>query len=575
MAIRFFRYNFLLLATAAIAFLGCSRNNRLEALSDISDYVADNPHSALEALDSIDYASLSTPDRHFYDFLSIKANDKAYITHTSDSLILDVIDYYSHQGDEGMCAEALYYGGRVYSDMGDYPSALKYYQKALDRLPSTEKFLNLKFRLLSQTGRLLNILRLYDESEKYLKQALETERRLNDTIAEVNDLCLIGHTLTQAGKFAEADCYLKEAIEKSRNMSSSIKVKSSLDLASLKYKTGQIDSALILIRGIPDSVNHVSRSTALAHAAKIYLKAGILDTAFMYARELVLAEDSNNKQSGYWVLLSPELRAFSDSKTIEQYVNEYSSTLEDLLNFNSKQLAVLQQASYNYNKHLENKEKAERRSHRLSIVIVLLIIIILILVVIYLYKQNRYRSTIIKLQNMSRNLDLIKDNLTAKSQDVECANSNVNMADATVIPNEEDLIEELKAKLMDIAAHPELDNPVPEEIIESDAYKKILDHLKSGRQIDDSDSVWDEIEAIVVKSSPKFRVNITRLFGVKLYDWEQHTILLIKCGFAPSQLAILQGRAKSTITSRRNSIGAKILNGSFGLKDVDRVIRAL
>lgn len=449
----------------------CHRADRLSSLSEIADYVSYSPQKALAALDSIDYGSLSPADRHYYDFLSIKANDKAYVKHTSDSLILDVIDHYSSQSDDALYAEALYYGGRVYSDLGDYPSALKYFQKSLKRLPDTDGCLNLKFRLLSRTGRLLNILRLYDESEKYLKLALETERILNDSIAEVYDLNLIGNSATSAERYYEADCYFNEAIAKSKYMDASIRAKSSMNLALLKYKTGQIDSALSLIRGVPDSVVPVSRNTALAYAAKIYLKAGIIDTAFMYAKELVSSEDSYNKQSGYYVILSPELRSMSDSKTIEQYVNDYGSSLENLLNSNSNQLALIQQASYNYNKHIENNERLERRNHRLKIMIAALVATLLLICVAYLYKQNRYKTRIIELQNAVRNIDLVREDLISKAKGTADSNMDAEKM-AESIPNEDDLIEELKAKLTDIAKNPAIDRKTPQEIILSDTYKK-------------------------------------------------------------------------------------------------------
>ena len=54
-----------------------------------------------------------------YHLLTIKANDKAYITHTSDSLILSLVDYYEHGGDPVYLGEAYYYAGSTYRDLGD------------------------------------------------------------------------------------------------------------------------------------------------------------------------------------------------------------------------------------------------------------------------------------------------------------------------------------------------------------------------------------------------------------------------------------------------------------------------
>ena len=96
---------------------GCSESSHDRRLVHIAEIVSDEPEEALSCLDSICPDDLAEADRHYYDLLSIKANDKAYIDHTSDSLILDVLDYYASPDKENY-PEALYYGGRVYSDLG-------------------------------------------------------------------------------------------------------------------------------------------------------------------------------------------------------------------------------------------------------------------------------------------------------------------------------------------------------------------------------------------------------------------------------------------------------------------------
>ncbi len=68
----------------------------------------------------------------YYQLLTIKARDKAYITHTSDSLILEVLHYYEKRKDKKHLPEAYYYAGRIYRDLGDAPQALEYFFKAID-----------------------------------------------------------------------------------------------------------------------------------------------------------------------------------------------------------------------------------------------------------------------------------------------------------------------------------------------------------------------------------------------------------------------------------------------------------
>ncbi|MDE6633579.1 MAG: hypothetical protein K2K23_11320, partial [Muribaculaceae bacterium] len=114
-----------------LVFSGCKGKPEDQRLLEIAEKVSDSPKEMLERLDSIDVSSMKESDRYFHALLSIKAKDKAYIQHTSDSVILKVIDYYSGHKGSGLYPEALYYGGRVYSDIGDAPTALRYFQDAL------------------------------------------------------------------------------------------------------------------------------------------------------------------------------------------------------------------------------------------------------------------------------------------------------------------------------------------------------------------------------------------------------------------------------------------------------------
>ena len=74
--------------------------------------------------------SLSDADRNFHALLRVKADDKLFRKHRSDSLILPVVEYEGKHRSRGLYPEALYYAGRVYSDLGDYPTATDYFQQA-------------------------------------------------------------------------------------------------------------------------------------------------------------------------------------------------------------------------------------------------------------------------------------------------------------------------------------------------------------------------------------------------------------------------------------------------------------
>lgn len=78
------------------------------------------PDSAMAYLASLDSFVQGEPEyvRMYYALQQIKAQDKCYIPHTSDSVILSLVRYYTDYGTPDQQMEAYHYLGSVYRDMG-------------------------------------------------------------------------------------------------------------------------------------------------------------------------------------------------------------------------------------------------------------------------------------------------------------------------------------------------------------------------------------------------------------------------------------------------------------------------
>ena len=87
------------------------------------------PEEAITLLQGLADAMKTAPPstQMYYRLLYIKANDKAYIPHTTDTLILPILHYYEKGGDPSLLSMAYYYAGRVYRDLNDAPQALDYF----------------------------------------------------------------------------------------------------------------------------------------------------------------------------------------------------------------------------------------------------------------------------------------------------------------------------------------------------------------------------------------------------------------------------------------------------------------
>lgn len=131
----------------------------------------------------------------YYQLLTIKARDKAYITHTSDSLILEVLHYYEKKKDKKHLPEAYYYAGRIYRDLGDAPQALEYFFKAIDVSSACMNY-RLTSRIYSQIGTLYLYQEVYDKAHDVFVKAYQY-----DILARIASVLLTAYEIS-AGRLA-------------------------------------------------------------------------------------------------------------------------------------------------------------------------------------------------------------------------------------------------------------------------------------------------------------------------------------------------------------------------------------
>lgn len=527
----------ILLLCSYVLLVGCSgrsahpENEALRRVEQLSD------RHAVEAeacIDSIDRSSLSAHDRHFYDFLKLKIADKQHIRHTSDSLIRALINYASSNKNYHY-AETLYYGGRVYSDLGDYPTALQYFQAALEALPETNNNLLLRSNILSQTANRLNYLCMYREAIPYMEECININRQLNDSTNEVFNLQDIGFIYLSAEQYDKAERYLKESLKKSVGLPELFAARSRVNLATVKYEKGEMDSALFYIRNTPELVSPVSRNSALMDAARIYLANGMPDSAYIFAKEIIKSDNPNQKDMAYHWLLLPELQPYSHPDTLIRYVFEYSQLLEDFYDDNENQQALLQQSLYNYRVHDRERAEAEQAAHRLRLWVAGFIIMVLALAVVILLLRNRAAHRMLELR---RAIGTIKE--------LKCGPKAAAMSE-----------EELRAQLREeIAAFGKGNHTeeVPSAIADTEAYRALKHHIEINKPIPEGSSLWQELDAAVHAASPHFRQNLNLLAGKRLSKIYYHTALLMKCGCNNSQIAAITGRARSAISWRRSAL---------------------
>lgn len=116
--------------------IGCDKSQKV-SLRKADKELSYDTQKGETILDSIQqaYSKMGTFERKYYQLLRLKADDKAYRPIVGQKAHIDsLVSYFQHSGDNDVLAEAYFYAGRVYYEIGDKPESLKFYQKANEKI---------------------------------------------------------------------------------------------------------------------------------------------------------------------------------------------------------------------------------------------------------------------------------------------------------------------------------------------------------------------------------------------------------------------------------------------------------
>ena len=116
------------------------------------------------------------------------------------------------------------------------------------------------------------------------------------------------------------------------------------------------------------------------------------------------------------MLLDKKLSRFVPSDSVYSYVREYRRLMEESLNQNHNQEALLQNTRYNYNLHDRERQKAEDNQKKLEHIIVLIVVVSLILLIIIFYLKNRSQYHLLQLREALDNLNELRQSLLSQDQ---------------------------------------------------------------------------------------------------------------------------------------------------------------
>ncbi len=550
---------------------------KTDSLMDVDD---DSARVAIQMLDEVKpkLSDFTKSQKMRYELLYHKAMNKADRTFTSDSIMLEVVDYYEHYGSANDRMLAYYVLGCVYRDMHEAPMALEYYNKATEQADTTAKDCDYATlcRVYSQMGVLFDKQYLPYEELASFEKATHYAYKAKDTLNAIRyyynkigaytylskeDSAILINT--QAAKLFKKHGYIndskiafgcnfeyylkqnrikeaKEAFE--AYQSTNYKGNSNWEdsYAYVLYEQGLYN----LMRGYNDSV-YICFTQSLEQSKSFANKAAATKGLSQYYIKV-----NNPALAAKYALLSS---AYNDS---------------DLIATRHGQLQQVQ-AMYDYNRNKEIANKAQQKAeHRMKVIYIVIIFAILLIVILASIYGKRIKQ---KNQRIAMAQKLYNDSvqqLNVAQQDLEKLRDLNEMTIATLVKEKEEAIQKLQSEVKKYEETSVEHNllELDKRLKQSAIYHKLV-YLERHPQEKITKADWANLEETVEEYVSGFAV-----LKQKTNDKEYRICLLIKLHFSPSIISSFIGTSLSDVSNSRRRMLAKVCGNSGKGKDFDDYI---
>ena len=540
-----------LLTTAIlpIILVSCSRGPQYPAVLETADslsYV--NPDSAVALLRSVEAEMTASQPavRHLYDLMTLKAQDKADLPLTSDSLILDILQYYEHGGDPNKLPEAYYFAGRVYRKLGDAPKAIDFFKKAqmmlaeldLRKLPAVNanRYEKLKGTIMAQEGYLFRNQHLYRESLDCFRDAFDLDSLANDTVGMLFDLSDLGYVLTAARDNEQALHYFDLAAKMAEAYGDSLRLENIiLQKCHCLVKLKRYVEVADYLQSFSPRLTRSNSEVYCTVFGEYFWKIGESEKAVPYFKRLYESGSIYSRSNAALWFSDYEMKR-GNAKEAMRYMADFSNYQQELRKLRNEEVTALTSSLYNY--HLREQEnlllKAKQEALKIRLRFLSIIAILLIIALFYIIRYEKNKR-----QDMASHYEQLQYLLASMEADKEQRQSLVNAGMSA--------------------------------LRSSDTYQMIMEKCRDGKALRPEE--WKIVEQTIQQHLPNFLTNLKGVYKFSEVEWRAS--LLMKYGIPVADIATAVSRSKDCIYSLRSRLHKKAFREKNNFKSWQDFIESL
>ena len=574
----------LLFLSVLFAGLSCQRAEKSypSAMQRAISLLSARPDSALYYLSQLDSQMADEPEetRMYHRLLTLAAEDKLYVPHTSDSLIREIVRYYEGYGDSDKLMMAYYYQGSVWRDMNDAPRAIDCYHRALEAGRHT-RCSDLLISIYSQLGTLLAYQGVYDESLQATRTALALCRQYRDTLSSPFFLRNIGRIWGIHWHNTDSMLYyyraaLSQALHNRDTFTAKV---ISIELGGVYYDLGKMDTAKVRLLKYQDEEDDLDGIVSMTLGC-IYSREGQRDSARVYFNRALPYAGFRQQ-----VTLHEELARldYAEGRYVEAFSHaSQSMALRDSVTSLTETEEVAKiNALYNYHRTEEMNRQLEQRNRRQRgwlYGIVSAALLAACATAVWL-RQKKHEAALQrqKIRNLEAEQYRRSEAYRAESRrQLAELEAQLCKAEKDKDTARRELLETRHALLELSAAKDRIEQQerglLVSQLHRSSVYAFF--HKAAHEEIRITAENWQELRAAIDAAYDDFTGRLYSLCP-NLSEMELHICWLIKIQLSPKDMAQVVGRSQSAVSMARTHLYKKIHQKEGTTSDFDKFIADL